>query len=70
MGGSCKTKIVYLANLNFKTVNPYLEDLLANGLLEEIDGPLVRYKTTEKGEILLDCMTRIDQLMPLRDPSL
>lgn len=66
LGGVCKTRIVYLANLNFKTINPYLENLVANELLEAIDGPTVVYRTTEKGAQVLDLMKRIENLMPIK----
>jgi predicted transcriptional regulator len=49
--GACKTKIVYSANLNFKTINPYLNLLSLKGYIMEIKelGPSCTYKTTEKG---------------------
>jgi predicted transcriptional regulator len=48
--GAAKTKIVYLANLNFMSVSPYLEILKNKGLLEEIsNGSGVVYRTTPKG---------------------
>lgn len=63
--GASKTKIVYLSNLNFKTVNPHLENLLANGLLEVINGSTILYKTTKKGAQVLDHMSEIEKLMPI-----
>ncbi len=48
-GGASKTRIVYQANLNFKTVNPYIELLTRNGLIESKSGRIVLYKTTDKG---------------------
>jgi predicted transcriptional regulator len=52
-GGASKTQIVYRVNLNFKTVNPYIDLLINNGLLSvkhEQDREYNReYKTTEKG---------------------
>lgn len=48
-GGASKTRIVYQANLNFKTVNPYIELLTKNGLIESKSGRIVLYKTTDKG---------------------
>lgn len=48
-GGASKTRIVYQANLNFKTVNPYIELLTKNGLIESKNGRIVLYKTTDKG---------------------
>ena len=66
LDGASKTRIVYNVNLNFRTINPYLQNLLANGLLEAIDGHLVLYKTTEKGAQVLDYMKKIDSLMPIK----
>lgn len=63
--GAGKTKIVYMANLNFKTVNLHLDTLLANGLLEAIDGPNVLYRTTERGAQVLEHMKEIERLMPI-----
>ncbi len=47
--GASKTRIVYQANLNFKIVNPYIELLTKNGLIESKSGRIVLYKTTDKG---------------------
>ncbi len=47
--GASKTKIVYKSNLNFTTINPYLDLLISSGLIEPVRGPRVVYKTTEKG---------------------
>lgn len=44
-----KTKIVQQANLNFQTINSYLEKLVKLELLLLIDGDPTLYKTTEKG---------------------
>ena len=54
--GASKTKIVYQANLNFKTVNPYLDMLTKNGLInvKDKDGPKVIYETTKRGLDLLE----------------
>ncbi len=48
-GGASKTRIVYQANLNFRTVNPYIELLTKNGLIENKSGRPVLYVTTDKG---------------------
>lgn len=47
--GATKTRIVYQANLNFQIVNPYIELLTKNGLIESKSGRIVLYKTTDKG---------------------
>ena len=63
-GGAHKTKIVYKANLNFRTVIPYLELLTKNGMINtKEERNLVVYKTTTKGLALLDNIKQIqDQL--------
>lgn len=65
MSGASKTRIVYNCNLNFGTVNPHLDLLMANGLLEAIDGHIVLYRTTEKGKQVLDHFKEIERLMPI-----
>ena len=57
--GASKTHIVYQANLNFKTVDPYLMLLIKNNLIEICQGKQVRYKTTERG---INLMKNINQL--------
>ncbi len=49
ISGASKTKIVYQANLNFKTVKPYTDLLINNGLLKVSQGPHIIYETTDKG---------------------
>ena len=53
--GAHKTKIVYQAYLNFRTVNPYLDLLTKNGMInaQKERNPVV-YETTTKGLALLD----------------
>ncbi len=49
-GGANKTKIVYKANLNFKSVSLYLDMLIKNSLIYVNEtNPGIIYKTTEKG---------------------
>lgn len=60
--GANKTKIVYQANLNFRTVNLYLELLTRNGLIEiEIGSPTL-YRTCSKG---IEFMKNIDSAQQL-----
>ncbi len=54
--GAIKTRVVYQANLNFKTVEPYLDLLVKNNLLEVQHGEKKMYETTEKGETLLEAL--------------
>jgi predicted transcriptional regulator len=53
--GANKTAIVYKANLNFRTVNPYIELLTNNGMIHtRIENKLKVYETTTRGLSLLD----------------
>jgi predicted transcriptional regulator len=66
MDGASKTKIVYQVNLNFKTVNPYLDLLIKNDLIQVNEGRAILYETTPKGIGLLGSIKRIhDKLRDL-----
>jgi len=58
--GASKTKVVYQANLNFRTVNPYLKTLIGSNLIEVREGKKVLYETTQKGENLLEAIGRVN----------
>ena len=58
--GASKTRIVYQANLNFRTINPYLELLIRNGLIDVKKEQTLIYKTTPKGLQLLDNFKHIN----------
>ena len=60
--GAIKTHVVYQANLNFRTVEPYLDLLVKNNLLEVQHGKKKLYETTPKGENLLEAMDRVNML--------
>ena len=60
--GAIKTRVVYQANLNFKTVEPYLDLLVKNNLLEVQQGEKKMYETTEKGETLLEAINQVNEL--------
>jgi predicted transcriptional regulator len=60
--GAIKTRVVYQANLNFKTVEPYLDLLVKNNLLEVQQGEKRMYETTEKGETLLEAINQVSAL--------
>ncbi len=60
INGASKTRIVYQANLNFRTVNPYLDLLTKNGLIDVKTEQTVIYKTTPKGLDLLDNFRQIE----------
>ena len=60
--GAIKTRVVYQANLNFKTVEPYLALLIKNNLLEVQHGEKKMYETTQKGESLLEAINQVNEL--------
>jgi predicted transcriptional regulator len=57
--GATKTRIVYQANLNFKTVNPYIDLLAKNGMINIKSGQNRIYMTTDKGSELMECFKAI-----------
>lgn len=63
MDGAIKTRVVYQANLNFKTVEPYLDLLVKNNLLQVQHGKKKLYETTKKGENLLRAMDNVNRLV-------
>jgi predicted transcriptional regulator len=64
--GANKTRIVYQANLNFRTVDPYIDLLIKNNLLEVKQGKTILYETTDRGIHLLDDFKQINsQLLEL-----
>ena len=62
--GANKTQIVYSCNLNFHTVVPYMDLLIKNGLAEKLEGEIVRYRITPRGEEALGHMQELEKLMP------
>ena len=65
INGANKTKIVYQANLNFRTVNPYLQTLVRNNLLEASQGKHTIYKTTKQGRSLEESINHITNRLML-----
>lgn len=59
--GASKTRIVYQANLNFRTINPYLDLLTKNGLINVKKEQTLIYETTPKGFELLDNFKQIQR---------
>ena len=57
--GANKTRIVYQANLNFRTINPYLDLLTKNGLINVKKEQNLIYETTPRGLDLLDNFKQI-----------
>jgi predicted transcriptional regulator len=54
-----KTRIVYQVNLNFRTINPYLEILIKNNMIEAGGGQRL-YKTTPNGADLLETIKKVN----------
>jgi predicted transcriptional regulator len=67
--GAGKTRVVYQSNLNFKTINPYLELLVKNGMIEIKEGQIKIYKTTAKGKELLKSFKVIQNSLKTRRDS-
>ena len=61
--GANKTRVVYQANLNFKTANSFLELLIKNDLLEVKRRRYLTYETTKKGESLLASINEVNDLL-------
>ena len=59
--GVKKTKIMYSSYLSSHQLNPYLEIVIGNGLLE-YDPTKKRYRTTERGLRLLDLYSSMSGL--------
>jgi predicted transcriptional regulator len=63
--GASKTRIVYEANLNFKTINPYIEFLIMKGFLQVKSGQMTLYETTQKGIDLQDSLKQVQDELSL-----
>jgi predicted transcriptional regulator len=61
MKGVNKTKIVYMANLNFVRLNRYLSILLSLGFVRKESNPTrsILYKTTRTGKDFLNGFLRL-----------
>jgi predicted transcriptional regulator len=66
--GATKTRIVYQANLNFKTVNPYIDLLIEKGLLDLQRGQNKVYMTTKRGSELIESFRSIQTEIELQGP--
>ena len=61
--GANKTQIVYSCNLNFHTVVPYMDLLIKNGLAERMEGEIVRYRITPRGEEALGHLQELEKMI-------
>jgi predicted transcriptional regulator len=60
--GASKTRIVYQVNMNFHTINPYLDMPIGKALIDVVHGYPVLYKTTPQGEQALECLREIEAI--------
>jgi predicted transcriptional regulator len=58
-GGATKTKIMYKAYLSFAQLKEYLSMLIEKRLIEYEEG-IARYRTTEKGLMMLQMCNKIN----------
>ncbi|MDQ1262594.1 MAG: hypothetical protein QG575_1775 [Euryarchaeota archaeon] len=63
INGASKTRIVYQANLNFRTVNPYLDILIKNNLLESSQENHILYKTTKEGANIYETINKVNNML-------
>jgi predicted transcriptional regulator len=63
--GATKTGIVYGVNLNFRTVDSYLELLTKKLLIQTIPGSPVLYETTDKGLEMFNTLKGIGESLGL-----
>ena len=59
IGGASKTRVVYEANLNFRTARPYIDLLSERGLIAVLEGNRLVYETTLRGMELLRSLEKI-----------
>ncbi len=63
LNGASKTRIVYQANLNFRTVNPYLNILIKNNLLVARQENHILYKTTKEGADMHETISKLNNML-------
>ena len=68
--GASKTRVVYQANLNFRTVDPYLKLLIKNDLIVASQGPHIIYETTEKGMNLMKTINQVHNTLAKYEESI
>ena len=65
-GGEYKpTRIMYTANLSWKPLMRILNSMIAQGLINEIEGKRTRYEITEKGRSVLRYLDKVRELIVL-----
>lgn len=57
------TRIMYAANLSWKPLMRILNSLIAQGLINEIEGKRTRYEITEKGRSVLRYLDKARELI-------
>jgi predicted transcriptional regulator len=63
--GARKTTIMYKANLNFKRLDNYLQELIEEGLVTVTNEPRPFYRITDKGKELINIISNADKIFIL-----
>lgn len=68
LNNASKTRIMYRCNLNFASLNRYLQELIDTGLVECMDADsegIALYKTTDKGRELLKVLQKASEFLSI-----
>lgn len=68
--GINKTRLVYRTNLNFMLIQKYIDFLQQKNLIEVTTDPHAVYKTTQKGNELLEEFSKIKHILGVDDFSI
>ncbi len=69
VNGANKTRIVYQANLNFRSIDNYLGDLIKNDLIKVCQEEQVIYRLTPKGVELLKKVNMVNDMLSCGTPA-
>ncbi len=69
VNGANKTRIVYQANLNFRSIDNYLGDLIKNDLIKVCQEEQVIYRLTPKGVELLKKVNMVNDMLSGGTPA-
>ena len=67
--GAGKTEIMYSANMSYSQLQKYLGLLISQGFIDrlEVGNPVVTYRVTERGSVLLKSIDTILDVLEFRD---
>lgn len=72
LGGSSKTRVLHKTNLNIRSFGKIFESLIKKGFIEfyeEGKNKSKKYRTTEKGKILLKTLNEVHELLKEKKES-